>query len=137
MKRYFADTCHWFALANPKDQHHEAAKQAHKTLQPFRTITTEEVLVEFLNLMATRKESPELRTAAVKIVQAIFQDPNIDIRPQTRDSFKAGLSLFQQRSDKTYSMTDCISMQCMKSEGISEVLSADKHFEQEGFTNLY
>ncbi len=39
--------------------------------------------------------------------------------------------------DKGYSLTDCISMQTMKSFSITEVLTHDKHFAQEGFTVLF
>jgi predicted nucleic acid-binding protein len=37
------------------------------------------------------------------------------------------------RPDKGYSLTDCISMQTMRKEGLTEVLTKDRHFEQEGF----
>lgn len=33
-------------------------------------------------------------------------------------------------------MTDCISMNVMKAELLEEVLTNDRHFEQEGFTVL-
>jgi hypothetical protein len=42
-----------------------------------------------------------------------------------------------QRADKNYSLTDCISMQTMRREGITEALTTDKHFEQEGFRALF
>ena len=44
------------------------------------------------------------------------------------------MSLYEQRLDKGYSLTDCISMNVMKQLNITEVLSHDKHFTQEGFT---
>ena len=54
--------------------------------------------------------------------------------PQSRSSFLAGLDLYSQRPDKGYSLTDCISM---RAAGISDVLTNDKHFEQEGFLALF
>lgn len=57
--------------------------------------------------------------------------------PQTRASFLSGMALYGQRPDKRYSLTDCISMQTMRSEGITEVLTNDRHFEQEGFQALF
>ncbi|MBU4271338.1 MAG: PIN domain-containing protein [Planctomycetes bacterium] len=134
MKRLFADTFHWIAFANPNDQHHARAVGMSKELWPFRTVTTDEVLLEFLNAML---KSPNLRATASKQVQAVYQDPNIQVLPQTRISFLSGLSLYQDRPDKTYSLTDCISMQSMRDEGIQEVLTNDRHFEQEGFIALY
>jgi predicted nucleic acid-binding protein len=38
-----------------------------------------------------------------------------------------------QPSDKGYRLTDCISMQTMHREGLTDILTNDKHFEQEGF----
>ena len=42
----------------------------------------------------------------------------------------------KSRPDKAYSLTDCISMETMRHEGISEILTHDAHFTQEGFTIL-
>ena len=44
--------------------------------------------------------------------------------------------LYQARPDKQYSLTDCISMQAMRTEGLTEILTHDGHFTQEGFTIL-
>ena len=52
-------------------------------------------------------------------------------------SFEAGLRLYEARPDKGYSLTDCISMQVMRREGIREVLTFDRHFEQDGFRILF
>ena len=54
--------------------------------------------------------------------------------PQSRESFLAGLRLYEQRNDKGYSLVDCISMTTMRRQGISEVLTNDRHFIQEGFS---
>jgi predicted nucleic acid-binding protein len=48
----------------------------------------------------------------------------------------AGLSLYKARLDKGYSLTDCISMDGTRQEGISDILTLDIHFAQEGFTLL-
>jgi predicted nucleic acid-binding protein len=45
--------------------------------------------------------------------------------------------LYEQRPDKAYSLTDCISMQVMRREGLTEVLTNDHHFIQEGFRVLF
>lgn len=56
--------------------------------------------------------------------------------PQTSDSFLKGLIFYENRSDKEYSLTDCISMNVMKAESLIEVLTNDHHFDQEGFSIL-
>jgi len=48
----------------------------------------------------------------------------------------AGLERYRARPDKHYSLTDCISMQMMRKEGITEALT-NRHFEQEGFKALF
>ena len=42
-----------------------------------------------------------------------------------------------RRLDKGFSLTDCISMQSMRREGLSDVLTNDWHFEQEGFRAVF
>jgi predicted nucleic acid-binding protein len=44
--------------------------------------------------------------------------------------------LFAARSDKEWSLTDCISFVLMQQEQISEALTADHHFEQAGYLAL-
>ncbi|NUN95806.1 MAG: hypothetical protein HUU16_06510 [Candidatus Omnitrophica bacterium] len=70
------------------------------------------------------------------MVKAILNDPAIEVIPQPHDSFLRGLDLFGARPDKGYSLTDCISMELARSLGISQVLTADRHFEREGFELL-
>jgi predicted nucleic acid-binding protein len=53
------------------------------------------------------------------------------------NGFLDGLALYEDRPDKGYSLADCISMQIMRLEGLTHVLSNDRHFEQEGFTALF
>ena len=68
------------------------------------------------------------------VLRAILENPNVKVISQTRDSFLKGLTFYENRSDKEYSLTDCISMNVMKAELLGEVLTNDRHFEQEGFT---
>jgi predicted nucleic acid-binding protein len=46
------------------------------------------------------------------------------------------LPLYERRPDKQYSLIDCISMNVMRRKGISEILTRDRHFSQEGFVRL-
>jgi predicted nucleic acid-binding protein len=47
--------------------------------------------------------------------------------------FDRGLELYEQRPDKKWSLTDCISFVVMKDEGLQEALTGDEHFQQAGF----
>jgi predicted nucleic acid-binding protein len=134
MRAVFTDTCCWIALLNPKDQTHDNAIRVSKSLTGYRIVTTEEVLTEFLNYYGAR--GPYLRDAAAKLVERMQADPSIQILPQTHEGFLAGVQLYQAQPDKGYSLTDCISMEAVRREGVNEVLTDDEHFTQEGFTCL-
>lgn len=134
MRAVFADTVYWIAIVKPGDPWCGAAQTAQEQLGPLRLITTDEVLTEFL--AALSKGGPKLRRTAVKMVREILSNPNIRVVPQSRDSFQRGLTRYEARSDKQYSLQDCISMNVMESESITDVLTNDNHFVQEGFTVL-
>lgn len=134
MRAVFADTCYWIALLNPKDQTHDIAIRVSKRLTAYRIVTTEEVLTELLNYFAAR--GPYFRSAAAKLVERMQGDGSIQILPQTHEGFLAGLRLYQARADKSYSLTDCIAVDAMRRLGLSEVLTNDEHFTQEGFARL-
>jgi uncharacterized protein len=134
MRTVFADTCYWIALLNPRDQTHDEAVQVSQGLIARRMFTTEEVITELLNYFGAR--GPSLRSAAAKLVERMQADRSIDILAQTHAGFLAGFGLYQARPDKGYSLTDCISMEAMRRHGLSEVLTTDAHFTQEGFTCL-
>ena len=74
-----------------------------------------------------------LRQQAVASVRHLLSRPQVTVMPQTRDLFLDGISLYESRLDKAYSLTDCISMQIMRRDGLIEVLTYDRHFTQEGF----
>ncbi len=134
MKAVFADTLYWVAIIKPYDQWKDAAHKAKDSLGNVILITTDEILTEFLNTFAGK--GFQLRELTGKMVRAIMDNPNVKVIPQTRNSFLKGLSIYEQRADKGYSLTDCISMHTMTSESVTEVLTNDHHFEQEGFTVL-
>ena len=134
MKSVFADTFYWIALANPRDSAHQRVMDFGRTLGSSLIVTTDEVLTEFLAFCAS---DPQLRVEAAAAVQDILGAANVRVVPQTRASFLAGLGLYRARPDKGYSLTDCISMQTMRTEGLAEVLTNDRHFQQEGYHALF
>lgn len=134
MRRIYADALYWVALAHRKDQWHRQAVLASQQLGAVPLVTTDEVLDEFLAHFSGYGR--RLRDRAARTVRDLFRNPSIEIIPQTRQSFLAGLALYEARPDKAYSLTDCISMVTMRQEGITEILTHDDHFKQEGFTIL-
>lgn len=134
MKLIFVDTLYWVALANLRDQWHERAIELQKTVSNRRLITTEAVLIEFLNYFSFFGSF--MRQTVAGITHDILDDPDIEVLPINSSLFLSGLNLYEQRLDKGYSMVDCISMMAIKNRDISEVLTHDKHFIQEGFNIL-
>lgn len=132
MQIVFADTFYWIALLNPNDEAHDRVVTASKNLSLARIVTTDEVLTEFLNYFAGRGHF--LRRAAALLVERMHADRNVKVVPQTREGFLFGCRRYRSRPDKGYSLTDCISMEVMRREGLSDVLTNDAHFAQEGFS---
>lgn len=135
MSAVFADTFYWVAVTNAQDRAHEKAKAFTRSGPPGTICTTEEVLTEYLNYFAAW--GPGLRHKAAINVQKMMESRSVEIVPQTSGSFLTGLDLYRMRLDKGYSLTDCISMHTMRQRGIAEVLTNDRHFEQEGFRALF
>jgi predicted nucleic acid-binding protein len=131
----FADTFYWLALARPRDAWHAAARRWAAANASTTLVTTDEVLTEFLNALASA--GPAVRAYAAATVHDIRSDPQTVVLPQTRADFDAALALYEARPDKGYSLTDCRSMVALRAQGYSEVLTNDRHFTQEGFTILF
>jgi predicted nucleic acid-binding protein len=66
-----------------------------------------------------------------------WQGPWCEFFQQTSAGFLDALSFYESRLDKEFSLVDCRSMLAMKSLGLTEVLSNDHHFSQEGFAVLF
>ena len=130
MTSVFVDTFYWYGLCNKRDQWHSIVLAAKDACSGRQLVTTDEVLVEFASAMASDNF---LRAAAYRLIVAIIADPQTTVVSQSHESFLAGLELYRSRPDKGYSLVDCISMDCCRSLQISEVLTNDHHFEQEGF----
>ena len=133
MRRVFADSLYWIALSHQRDQWHAAAMTASRALQTAEIVTTHEMLSEFLTAF---RHTRRLRGIASLRVDQITADPQIRVIPQSDHSFQAGFALYKARPDKEYSLTDCISMEAMRQEAITEILTHDHHFRQEGFALL-
>jgi uncharacterized protein len=135
VREVFVDTFYWIARINPRDQWHQKAVELSSSLKDTLLITSETVLIELLNYFSDY--GPEMRQAVAQIVRQIMDDENIIIRfRRPYRAFIDGLFLFEERLDKGYSMTDCISMSIMRQLNLIEVLTHDHHFAQEGFVIL-
>jgi uncharacterized protein len=131
MKAVFADAFYFVALLNRADQHHAKTIAAARELRS-QIITTEWVLAEVADALAA---STSRRLTAAFITE-LSSDPQVKIIPAASDLFQRGLQLYEQRPDKQWSLTDCISFVTMHDENLADALTGDAHFTQAGFRAL-
>jgi len=134
MSLVFADTQFFVGIINPHDQWHQQAILAEADLISPHYVTSESVLTEVLTFFC--EYGSELRLRSVAAVELILGDPNTEVVSISSRIFNDGVRLYKERPDKGYSLTDCISMNICREQGITEVLSGDPHFRQEGFILL-
>ena len=134
MRTVFADTGYWIATTNPEDALHERARLVTQRLGEVRIVTSEMVLVEFLNFMGRYGEHK--RKLAASVVSEIIDDSDVEVVPQTSLQFRAAMGRYEDRLDQRWSVTDCSSFLLMEERGITEALAHDRDFTQAGFTTL-
>lgn len=132
MKRVFADTFYFLALLDRRDAHHARVRA---WAQQYRgvLITTRWVLGEVANALA---DSP-VRAAVARFLRLICEDPGFQIIQDSDALFENGLTLYERRPDKAWSLTDCISIIVMHAEKLDEALTGDRHFTQAGLTAVF
>lgn len=72
----------------------------------------------------------------MQVVRSFQSNVDVEIVPQTDGQFAAALTLYAQRPDKEWGITDCASFLIMQERGIVEALAHDDHFQQAGFIPL-
>jgi uncharacterized protein len=73
MSDVFADTNYWVALTDPRDQWNSAALAAARSLAARRTVTTDEVLTEFLAFFADRgRHFREVATLTARSIVGLY-----------------------------------------------------------------
>lgn len=130
MPEYFVDTWYFVARLDRSDLHYARARLLAARFALARLVTHDAVLSEFLAYFAGH--GANTRTEAVRVVREVAN--RMIVMPGSRDLFLRALSLYEGRTDKEYSLVDCMSMIVMKERGIRQVLTNDHHFRQEGFT---
>jgi predicted nucleic acid-binding protein len=91
------------------------------------------VLAEFVALAHARRLP---RMAALTFVSDLIANPDIDMIWVDEALHREALTLLMGRVDKTYSLCDAVSFVLMRQRHITEALTTDHHFEQEGFQRL-
>lgn len=134
MRLVFADAVYYIAIIIPTDRFHGTALDFDDTDVDLRIVTSDAILMEVLAYVAAR--GPHLRSVALGLVDDLRSEPRVTVVRQTPELFDTALDLYRRRPDKAYSLADCMSMVICADQGISEVLTHDRHFAQEGLTIL-
>src|SRR5579863_720895 len=91
-------------------------------------VTTEAVCWEWLNAMS----DAATRSIAARGYERIRRDARIEVVPHSGELSAGAIRLYTDRSDKDWSVTDCLSFIVMDWRNIRDALTADRHFEQAG-----
>lgn len=92
---------------------------------------TEAVLIEIANAVASSN-----RSAAVAFISSCYITPNARIVSVDSKLLKRAMDLYENRGDKEWGLTDCISFIVMDDNDLTEAFTADDYFQQAGFRSL-
>ena len=131
-ERFFLDTAYVQALLNARDVSHDAARALFPRVRAATEVwVTEAVLTEVGNVLARSH-----RAEAAAFIAGCFTTSNVRIVSVGTALFQRALKLYQQRSDKTWGLTDAISFVVMQEQNLVDALTTDEHFHQAGFRAL-
>lgn len=112
-------------------QHYEAVQFLSSTNKKF--LTHSYILAELIALALIRRFS---RPVVLAFVMDLLDNPDIETVWVDEQLHREAMKLSMERQDKTYSLCDAVSFVLMRQRGMTEALTTDRHFEQEGFVRL-
>jgi len=127
----FIDTSFVVALINQRDQYHVQAVELASQFDKRSLVTTDAVLFEIGNALARN-----FKEASIQIIEYFLTSDEVEIIPLNTQLFARAFELYRSHLDKSWGLIDCVSFVVMRDFGLSESLTADKHFEQAGFAVL-
>jgi uncharacterized protein len=125
------DTGFFLALAQPRDDlHSRAMLWAGAVAEPL--VVTDYILWETVNALS----SPADRPKSHALIRHVRTTGAYTVVPASAALTEAGLKLHEARTDKSWSLTDCVSFVVMADRGITRALAYDHHFTQAGYEPL-
>lgn len=134
MRSLFVDTSQIVASLHPHDYLHPAAIALDEAHSHLPLVTSDFVIMEVLNYFSEFRNAFKYKVALS--IEVFYSKRGLTIVECSRSLLIDGIQLYKSRLDKGYSLTDCISMNLMRDHGITEVMTNDSHFSQEGFRIL-
>lgn len=96
-------------------------------------LTHSYVLAEFVPLCRTRGLDV---SKALVFAEDLIANLHVEVVWVNKELHRSAVAFLRNREDKDYSLCDAVSFILMRSHGITDALTTDRHFEQEGFTRL-
>jgi uncharacterized protein len=127
----FADTFYFLALLNAKDAAHARAAAFSESYDT-ALLTTAWVLTELADALANSRHRANFQ----RVLDQLQADPDSVIVPPSPQLFDEGIRRYTARTDKDWSLTDCISFVVMEQHDVNDALTGDHHFQQAGFRAL-
>ena len=134
MSKVFLDTSYALALSFQSDVLHAKATMIALLLDRngISIVTTRAILIEIGNALSKQR----YRHQAIELLDSMEAQDGVEVFSSTDELYFKALTLFRDRLDKEWGLVDCVSCIVMQEQGISRVLTADKHFRQMGFRAL-
>jgi predicted nucleic acid-binding protein len=76
------------------------------------------------------------REAVLTYLLEVVKDPSVELVWVDYQLHSDAVKLLEERPDKDYSLCDAVSFVLMRQYNLTDALTTDNHFEQEGFTRL-
>lgn len=133
-RKVLLDTSFIIAIENRDDPYHERAKSLDREM-----LDQEAVLVLHWGILLEIGDGYarlNRRSKGIDLIERFESEHGYEIQPITASLLDDAISLYRERSDKEWGMTDCLSFVLMHREGITDALTADVHFRQAGLRAL-
>jgi len=118
-------------LHRDEPQHEKAVQLVDDSISGL--LTHSHVLAELVALALIRRFP---RTQVLEFVVDLVDTPDIETVWVDEQLHREAMRLLLARQDKGYSLCDAVSFILMRQRGITDGLTTDRHFEQEGFIRL-
>ena len=125
------DTSGLLCLFDAAEQRHITAVSLYR--KAARRISHNYILAEFVILAQVRRIP---RTRVLQYMTDLLDSSEASIIWFDEKLHRSAMKLLSDRLDKTYSLCDAVSFVIMRQHKISEALTTDRHFTQEGFSAL-
>ena len=125
------DTSGLLSVLDPAEPLHGLARSLY--LAATTRLTHSYVLAEFVALAHVRSVP---RQDALTFSADLLNASKIEVVWVDETLHREALALLFARLDKTYSLCDAVSFILLRRRGLTDALTTDRHFEQEGFRRL-